>query len=342
MRRLFSNGTASSFTRAPRRIAILRKVSAFDQISRLHVKGQIDPEESSRILSDRAVNDSHLAHKSTLDTVEQCVRSYTSEVRVMEKITPQDGHWADLVISVGGDGTFLQASHAVDDSCSTPILGVNSSPQTSFGYYCCTLKDSFSQYFTSIVSGNVSPAPLWRMKVFLNGVPHSKLMLNDALFGGLLSADTVRYIIKYDNQAQMQKSSGVWIATSSGSTAAILSAGGTVQQLTSKRLQFRVRELFPLSVPSEIPLACGIVDEDLEIVTRMTNSRLFLDGTHEMLSLKFGDRLTFRPSQRPLYWFTSQLCDIHRRQLLDLQAAYRERLAICYASFNRKIAESED
>lgn len=33
---------------------------------------------------------------------------------------------ADLVITVGGDGTLLQASHFLDDS--VPVLGVNSDP----------------------------------------------------------------------------------------------------------------------------------------------------------------------------------------------------------------------
>lgn len=32
----------------------------------------------------------------------------------------------DLVISVGGDGTLLQASHLLDDNI--PVLGVNSDP----------------------------------------------------------------------------------------------------------------------------------------------------------------------------------------------------------------------
>lgn len=32
----------------------------------------------------------------------------------------------DLVITVGGDGTLLQASHLMDDSI--PVLGVNSDP----------------------------------------------------------------------------------------------------------------------------------------------------------------------------------------------------------------------
>lgn len=32
----------------------------------------------------------------------------------------------DLVISIGGDGTLLQASHFLDDS--VPIVGINSDP----------------------------------------------------------------------------------------------------------------------------------------------------------------------------------------------------------------------
>ncbi|PQQ18704.1 NADH kinase-like isoform X2 [Prunus yedoensis var. nudiflora] len=35
-------------------------------------------------------------------------------------------HDVDLVVTVGGDGTLLQASHFIDDS--VPVLGVNSDP----------------------------------------------------------------------------------------------------------------------------------------------------------------------------------------------------------------------
>lgn len=35
----------------------------------------------------------------------------------------------DLVVTVGGDGTLLQASHLMDDSI--PVLGVNSDPTQS-------------------------------------------------------------------------------------------------------------------------------------------------------------------------------------------------------------------
>lgn len=35
-------------------------------------------------------------------------------------------HGMDLVITIGGDGTLLQASHYLDNSI--PVLGVNSDP----------------------------------------------------------------------------------------------------------------------------------------------------------------------------------------------------------------------
>eukprot|EP00475_Leptophrys_vorax_P040719 TRINITY_DN7594_c0_g1_i1.p1 TRINITY_DN7594_c0_g1~~TRINITY_DN7594_c0_g1_i1.p1 ORF type:complete len:356 (+),score=70.29 TRINITY_DN7594_c0_g1_i1:40-1107(+) len=327
-----------SLVKHPRRIVIVRKVSTFDFVSRLKSTGQISEEECSNMLHDSSVLEAHHAHQHSLQVVERCVRSHTPEVRFLEKISPQDGQWADLVISVGGDGTFLQATHAVDDSCITPILGVKSS-DSSLGYYCCTSSANFPEFFSSIASGAVKPTPLWRMKVFVNGIPHPKLMLNDALFAGYFSADTVKYVIKFNtHQPQAQKSSGVWISTSSGSTAAILSAGGQAQPLTSKKLQFRVRELFPLSVPSAVPLACGIVDEDLEITTRMINARIFMDGSNEVISLKFGDRLTFKPSQWPMFWYSSPLCDENRRQVLEIQKDYKERLEICYADFFKQVS----
>lgn len=52
----------------------------------------------------------------------------------------------DLVISVGGDGTLLQASHFLDDS--VPIVGVNSDPtrveEVSLRYAIHIYQDNFN------------------------------------------------------------------------------------------------------------------------------------------------------------------------------------------------------
>src|SRR3989338_8378221 len=49
---------------------------------------------------------------------------------------------ADLLITVGGDGTALTTSHFTDD---IPILGVNSAPQSSVGFFCSATPATFGK-----------------------------------------------------------------------------------------------------------------------------------------------------------------------------------------------------
>jgi len=43
--------------------------------------------------------------------------------------------WADVLIAIGGDGTFLVMSSYVQDN-QTPVIGINSNPSSSLGYLC--------------------------------------------------------------------------------------------------------------------------------------------------------------------------------------------------------------
>lgn len=43
--------------------------------------------------------------------------------------------WADVLIAIGGDGTFLVMSSYVQNN-QTPILAINSNPSSSLGYLC--------------------------------------------------------------------------------------------------------------------------------------------------------------------------------------------------------------
>ncbi len=52
------------------------------------------------------------------------------------ELTSENISDCDLVISVGGDGTFLEASHAVPPGI--PMLGVNSDPERSTGFFSAT------------------------------------------------------------------------------------------------------------------------------------------------------------------------------------------------------------
>ena len=60
----------------------------------------------------------------------------------------------DLVIAVGGDGTFLDASHFVQN---VPLLGVNSSRSSSFGHFCLANDGNLSKILDEIESGARKP-----------------------------------------------------------------------------------------------------------------------------------------------------------------------------------------
>lgn len=49
--------------------------------------------------------------------------------------------WADLIVSMGGDGTFLLAASKVLDQ--TPVIGVNTDPEGSEGHLCLPNRYTF-------------------------------------------------------------------------------------------------------------------------------------------------------------------------------------------------------
>jgi hypothetical protein len=112
------------------------------------------------------------------------------------------------------------------------------------------------------------------------------------------------YVLKVDGRHQKQHSSGIWISTAAGSTGAILSSGGTVMSLDSRDLQYRVRELFPLSLRGSnvAPIRGGLVPSDFTIASRMVAGGLYLDGSLQPTPLPFGANLTFASALKPLRW----------------------------------------
>lgn len=61
----------------------------------------------------------------------------------------------DLVVTVGGDGTLLQASHFLDDTI--PVLGVNSDPTRPEEVYTLHLAERLSSY--NNFEGNLGSPP---------------------------------------------------------------------------------------------------------------------------------------------------------------------------------------
>ena len=242
----------------------------------------------------------HEIHQETLKRAKRALRALGARavLRYRPEPMPEEGAW-DLIVTLGGDGTLLWASHLAD--ASTPMLAINSAPDTSVGYFCAGDGHDVDEVLDAALAGRLKSSKLARMRVELGDRLISTRVLNDALYCHESPAATSRYIIEHQGDQERQMSSGVWVGPAAGSTAAIRSAGGKMLPIGSQKLQFVVREPYR-GVDHKYELTKGMVSPggDIQITSRMTKGRLFLDGTQKVHAVGIGDRIRMTLSDEPL------------------------------------------
>ena len=291
------------------RILLLAKKSAL----RVHIEG-IDADRHARVeallrAQDPAVSrmeGAHAQHEATLDETDRALAEIGCDVtRVVAaaldefRVVDPSGH--DLVVTVGGDGTLLAASHDVGPD--SALLGVNSSPNHSVGFFCAAKKGTVRATLDLALRGKLRRVSLARMRVDLNGVCIHRRVLNEALFCHASPAATSRYILRVSEpdgayEEEEQKSSGLWIGPAAGSTAAQRSAGGRVMPLASTKVQYVVREPYA-PYGHRMRLTLGRVEDGgtLALRNKMPQAKLFLDGEHNVHDVAIGDVVTMRRSE---------------------------------------------
>ncbi|XP_040988288.1 NADH kinase isoform X2 [Juglans microcarpa x Juglans regia] len=220
----------------------------------------------------------------------------------------------DLVITVGGDGTLLQASHFMDDS--VPILGVNSDPtrieeveqfsnefdaNRSTGHLCAATVNNFQQVLDNVLEGRKAPSDLARISTYVNSKLLSTYALNDILIAHPCPAALSRFSfkIKRDDQPFSPlvncRSSGLRVSTAAGSTAAMLSAGGFQMPILSRDLQYMVRE--PISPGAGSSLMHGLIKSDqyIEVAWFCNKGVIYIDGSHVCYPIQNGDTIEVSP-----------------------------------------------
>lgn len=245
------------------------------------------------------VKTAHDEHYATLDLLQtELTKREIKYDSVARADLGESADTYDLIVSVGGDGTFLDASHAVRTA---PILGVNSAKGTSFGHFCLANRDNIIDVLDQIIEEKIQPYPLLRLELVLNGNTLPEPVLNEVLVCHSNPAGTSRYYIEIGDVREEHRSSGVWIGTPSGSTGSLKSAGGPVMQIINQQYEYWVREAWTRP-GQKYALMHGLLERQQEIhmTSNMRTGALYIDGQHIDYSFSLGDELIIRPSKYDL------------------------------------------
>ena len=197
---------------------------------------------------------------------------------------------SDMVLSVGGDGTFLSASKRVADS-GVPILGVN------FGRLGFLSENRPEDIAEAVLSGSYEIEDRTMLQASLEGEdliqgfwPYALNEVAVRRIGGAVLGINVNV---NDMELPTYWADGLLVATSSGSTAYSLSAGGPICTPDSKVLivapiaphNLNVR---PLVVPESSHISLSVESRDGRASMSMDNRNL---------EIASGQRITIQMAQ---------------------------------------------
>lgn len=154
--------------------------------------------------------------------------SLSSLANVYSHKVVENGYDADIIISLGGDGTILRAVHEFPG---VPILGFNLG---GLGYLSSVEKKDFEKAFEMLTRGEFSVVPRMTLAASKNGSPR-RLALNDIVLNREMSGHAAILDLEVDGRGVTRYlSDGLIIATPTGSTAYSLAAGGPILTADSK------------------------------------------------------------------------------------------------------------
>ncbi len=135
---------------------------------------------------------------------------------------------ADLVISLGGDGTLLTAARALVDK-KTPLLGINLG---RLGFLADVSVSDFEQHLIAVIAGRYTVESRFFIEGEIDGPNRStskNIAINDIILHSHESLSMIEYEVYSDgNLIHKQRADGVIVTTPTGSTAYALSGGGPI------------------------------------------------------------------------------------------------------------------
>jgi NAD+ kinase len=175
----------------------------------------------------------------------------------------------------------------------------------------CKVKSTFSETrlvpaLNDLLIANPSPAAVSRFRLgWMNLVPEGAPTLSET-YGTITRFSGKTYDVK--NSLNVW-SSGMWLSTSTGSTAAMAAAGGQPMPLASEDIQYLIREhMIEGGNVDGHDLDNGMIrtEEKMHVRWNSQKGRIFIDGSHLMHNLELGDEILIDGRAPPLKLFARE------------------------------------
>ncbi len=208
------------------------------------------------------------------------------------------GLHCDLVIAVGGDGTFLAAARAIV-KYDIPLIGINLG---RLGFLVDVSPNELSDKLLPILQGHhiEEERYLLRTKIIRDGrVIHEETAVNEVVVHRWVTPSMIEIITKIDNVfLNSQRSDGLIISTPTGSTAYSLSAGGPILHPALNALV-----LVPLN-PHTLSNRPIVVNDSAEIEisfcqTKQINALVTCDHI-EIPEVLISDKILIKKEAKPI------------------------------------------
>lgn len=214
---------------------------------------------------------------------------------------------ADLVVSVGGDGTLLSAARRLAGS-PVPLMGVN------LGKLGFLAEFGADEVLRFVAAGEVPSWPVrekMMLEVRIKGRPGARHALNDVMLSQGVMTRLVRVRMRVDGAyATEYRADGLVVSTPVGSTAYSLSLGGPILDHALRALV--VTPVAPHSLTNRPIVLPGTSVIGLQVLTRSDEIAMVIDG-QERVDLEVGDTILLTAAERGL-----MLVSTGRRSAFDV------------------------
>ncbi len=236
---------------------------------------------------------------STLEIVKKTLDKYDINFKLVnrDKLKKNQFKNKNLIIVIGGDGTFLRAAQFADEQL---LLGVNSDIKNKEGFLMRLNKNNFEKKMKLVILGKINIKRLPRLEALINNKKIGSLALNEFFIGARKSYHAAKYVIQTDGKSERQKSSGILVTTPIGSYAWAKSCCGKTLPLNSKKYQFVVREPYEGQVFKDYKLKYATLkkNQKVRITSEMLNGILIADSVGKEHRFNNGSRAVIKLSDR--------------------------------------------